>query len=485
MQRVLNHLRQLALTYEGLDLTDGQLVERFLAHRDETAFATLVRRHGPMVRSVCRRVVGNEHDADDAFQATFLVLVRKAASVRPREQVGNWLYGVAHRTALKARSLMLRRRAKEKQFHDLPDPSTAQGPREPDWQPLLDRELSQLPAKYRVPLILCELQGRSRRDAARQLRLPEGTLSSRLATGRKMLARRLARYLPAASVTGLTALLARDAKAGLPQGLLVSTVQAATLVAAGQTAATGALSASVITLLEGVLKAMFLAKLKVISAVLLALALFGAGMGRIGREAAAGLADKGGRSKPGLSSGPARRTQDVETTLLAVSNMDYKEVPLRQVLDDVRAWSSINIVVDQPNLDQEGLSLDRPVTFRVDAVSLRTALKLLLRSVSMAYAIEDGVVVVGSEAAARRFRLKVYPVADLTPKRDNGNAEALVRIIAKTVEPATWADLGGRGTIDYYAEGRSLVVSQTSDIHDQIQTLLDGLRTVMKDQRKE
>src|SRR5437660_7271840 len=118
---VVRSLHALAQAEQGGEPADGQLLERFAARRDEEAFALLVRRHGPMVLGVCRRVTGHEPDAEDAFQAAFLVLVRRAASIMPREKVGNWLYGVAYRTALEARKTMLRRRNKEKPLADLID----------------------------------------------------------------------------------------------------------------------------------------------------------------------------------------------------------------------------------------------------------------------------------------------------------------------------------------------------------------------------
>src|SRR5689334_9992222 len=124
VSRVIQHLRGALLAREDGGLTDGQLLECFVSRREEAAFEALVRRHGPMVLGVCRRVLRCDHDAEDAFQATFLVLVRKAASVVPRELVGNWLYGVAHRTALKARSMAARRRAVERQVRDMPRSST-------------------------------------------------------------------------------------------------------------------------------------------------------------------------------------------------------------------------------------------------------------------------------------------------------------------------------------------------------------------------
>jgi len=254
--------------------SDGQLLQSFIDRRDGVAVAALVRRHGPMVLGVCRRVLGSTHDAEDAFQATFLVLVRKAASIVPRELVGNWLYGVAYRTALEARARNARRRARERQVSEMPD-----APTEPDaaWRelcPLLDRELTRLPDKYRAPVVLCELQGRSRKDVARQLNIPEGTLSSRLATARRMLARRLGRHGLGLSAGSLATLLTHNAvTASVPLKLLAITSRAATLVAAGQSTAVVA-SANVAALTEGVMKSMFLSKLKVATVVLVAAGLF-------------------------------------------------------------------------------------------------------------------------------------------------------------------------------------------------------------------
>jgi RNA polymerase sigma factor (sigma-70 family) len=271
------------LAGDGEAVTDGVLLERFLSRHDEDAFAVLLRRHGPMVLGVCRRLLRDPHDADDAFQATFLVAVRKAASVRPRELFGNWLYGVAYRTALEARARLARRRAKEKQTDDMPHPPQA----EPDadgeeLRRLLDRELSRLPEKYRVPVVLCDLEGRSRRDVARQLRLPEGTLSSRLATARKTLARRLARHGPARSGTVLAAVVAGGACADVPAALAQSTIKGAVLVSTGRAALAAVAAPQVVALTEGVLKAMLLTKLKVASLFVLALAAVVAGAGLAG-----------------------------------------------------------------------------------------------------------------------------------------------------------------------------------------------------------
>ncbi len=167
-----------------------------------------------MVMGVCRRILRHAHDAEDAFQATFLVLARKASRLRDREAVGSWLYGVAYRAALGARAAGLRRKAKEQQVEDMPHPLVVTEEGQAELLAVLDRELARLPEKYRiVVVVLCELEGRSRKAAASQLAfaLPEGTLSSRLATARKMLAQRMAGHGAAVTGASVTALLASEA----------------------------------------------------------------------------------------------------------------------------------------------------------------------------------------------------------------------------------------------------------------------------------
>src|SRR5580704_17015293 len=172
LSMVIQHLRSTLLLRDGADLTDGQLLECFVSRRETAALEALVRRHGPIVWGVCRRILRNHHDAEDAFQATFLVLVRKAASVTPREMVGNWLYGVAHQTALKARATGAKRRARERQVVDMPETAAKEQDSAYDLQTVLDQELSHLPDKYRVAIVLCDLEGTTRKEAARQLDLP-------------------------------------------------------------------------------------------------------------------------------------------------------------------------------------------------------------------------------------------------------------------------------------------------------------------------
>ncbi len=261
-----DHFRRAVLSREVDNLPDGQLLERFVARQDGAAFGVLVRRHGPMVLGVCRRVLGDYHDAEDAFQATFLVLARKAGSVVPRAMVGNWLYGVACRAAAKIRASNLRRRAREMQVAEMPEP-VADCPNDlwHELRPLLDSELSLLPHNYRAAVVLCDLEGKTGKDAARQLGWPEGTVSSRLARGRALLAKRLTRRGLAVSTTALATLLARgQARACVPTTLGSSVVNARVLPAAGAGSATAAAAA------RTVIRALLLAKLKAAAGVLLA-----------------------------------------------------------------------------------------------------------------------------------------------------------------------------------------------------------------------
>jgi RNA polymerase sigma factor (sigma-70 family) len=233
---MLTHLLH-ALAVADLDpCGDAALVERFLADRDEAAFGVLVRRHGPVVMAVCRKVAGHEQDAEDAFQATFLVLARQAGKVHPRGQVGNWLFGVAWRTARKARGRAARIRTRETagEIDRLPAPATD---RAGDAEIVL-REVERLPDLYRVPLVSCDLEDRPRKDVAADLGIPEGTLSSRLTAARAKLAARLARRgvaVPIASVgTALSATVAAD---GAVSGPLAATTVERSLAFAGADAA--------------------------------------------------------------------------------------------------------------------------------------------------------------------------------------------------------------------------------------------------------
>src|SRR6516164_6976669 len=208
------YLRNLAASTKTRDASDHELMEQFITGRDDAAITTLVRRHGPMVYNVCRRVLRNEHDAEDAFQATFLVFARKAHTLRSQESVGNWLYGVAYRTALKARTAAARRSRQEAAapVRRVAEPLAELTVHEA--QTIVDQELARLPDKYRAPLVLCCLEGMTRDEAAQQLGWSPRLLKSRLEQARELLRNRLVRR-----GTTLTAGL-------FAAGLLGSTAQA-------------------------------------------------------------------------------------------------------------------------------------------------------------------------------------------------------------------------------------------------------------------
>jgi RNA polymerase sigma factor (sigma-70 family) len=275
MRGVVRRIRRAALLQDADSLSDDQLLSLYLLRRDEAAFEALVRRHGAMVLGVCRRVLANPQDAEDAFQATFLVLVRKAGAVVPRSMLGNWLHGVAYRIAMKARVANTRRNMKERQAAR-PEPA----PAEEIWhdvQVVLDEELDRLPAKYRLPIVLCDLEEKTWKDAARELAWPEGTLATRLSKGRAMLAKRLTRRGVTLSSAALTGVLAGHAAAAVPAPLLSATVQAGTCCAAGKPLAAGVISLKVASLVAGMVKAMLLTKLKSAATICLALLFLGFG----------------------------------------------------------------------------------------------------------------------------------------------------------------------------------------------------------------
>jgi RNA polymerase sigma factor (sigma-70 family) len=282
LSKVVQHLRKIAFLQESVRLSDKQLLQCFLEDREEAAFEALVRRHGPMVLGVCRRVLHNRYDAEDAFQATFLVLLRKAASIRKRELLENWLYGVAHRTAMQARRANARRRAYERRAPDMAHNEVSRDSAVEEMLPHLDEALSRLPDRYRVPIILCDLGGKTRKEAARQLGVPERTLSTRLTRGRAMLAKKLARYGTTLDGGAMLAAVTQNAATSpVPISLVASTVKAATVWTSGQSLAAGGVSGQVVSLTEGVVRTMLLSKMKIAVPVILAVAAVGTGIGAV------------------------------------------------------------------------------------------------------------------------------------------------------------------------------------------------------------
>jgi RNA polymerase sigma factor (sigma-70 family) len=328
MSSITQYLHGLALR-DGGGVSDGELLSAFVRRRDEAALAALVKRHGPLVWGVCRRLLRSHHDAEDAFQATFLVLVRKAAAVRDREAVANWLYGVAYQTAVRVRAAVAKRQRREGQVKDMPEPLAREASLWDDLQALLDLELSRLPDKYRVLVVLCDLEGKTRKQVACQLGCPEGTVAGRLARARALLARRLARHGLAVAGGALAGLLAHGAaSAGVPASVLASTIQTICLFAAGE-AASGLIPARVAALTEGVLKTMLLTNLKVgtflaLVAALVAVSGLLEGTGAAKPVATGQAVQRPARAEPGAPQGNKGKKANPRPTVLKADAPVYR-----------------------------------------------------------------------------------------------------------------------------------------------------------------
>ena len=464
--------------------------------------------------------------------------------------LGNWLYGVAYRTALKARAKTIRRRVKEQQVKERQPPGEADAVWR-DLQPLLDQELNRLPDKYRVPVVLCDLEGKTRKEAAGQLHLPEGTVSSRLATARQMLAKRLTRRGLTLSGGALAVTLAESAEAAVPAALADATVRAAAVAAGGQSL--GSISANILMLTEEVMKSMLLSKLKIGSVVVLLVGLLGVGAGNWLYPAAAGQTGQSGdatapvaqQGKGGKKAGPQKRVEKKEEGKFGgIIDLNLKDVALQNALEALSEQASMNVIVERADLKEKGIPLDLPVNLRLRNVPFKTALKHLLRQARLGYTLEDGILFITSaEMAQNKMVRKVYPVEELVGE-DTGvllggpapvmggmggmpgglggmgggfggmpgglggmgggfggmpgglggmpggvgvmqggppvTGGQLIHVITMTVGRDTWSEAGGPGSIVYLPAGGCLVVSQSSEIQDQIQTLIEELRAAKK-----
>src|SRR6516225_5762657 len=260
------------------DVPDALLLDRFIDQWDQAAFGDLVRRHGPMVLGVCRRILRDPHAAEDAFQATFLLLARKAGSVRKRGSIGPWLYGVAQRVALEARGTTARRPVPTPLDLEVPGVDDHDGLERDELHAALHEELGRLPEKYRAPLVICYFEGLPHKAVARQLGWPLGTVRSRIARGRDRVGARLTRrgVAPAAVLLAL-GLLPKTA-AAVPARLVEATVRVAARVAASERVTQGEVPARVADLEKKVRKAMHLTRLRWATAFALAVVVIGAGV---------------------------------------------------------------------------------------------------------------------------------------------------------------------------------------------------------------
>jgi RNA polymerase sigma factor (sigma-70 family) len=323
-------VRHIAAVSAAADSSDAALLERFVCLGDEAAFAALVRRHGPLVLGACRRVLGDWHLAQDCFQVTFLVLARKAGSLRRPDALGPWLHGVATRTARKARAQIIRRRCKERQ---IAVPERTEDGEDVVWRDLrrvLDESVAGLPERYRLPFVLHYLQGVTVSEVARRLGWPRGTVATRLARARERLRARLSRHDPGLSAGCLLGVLSEAAPPGLPASLILPTTTTALLTAAGQAVGPGLLSARAIALMEGGFRSMKPFTIKMAVALLVVAALMGAGAGLFSRRGVAAngesTPESAAATKPERSRAPAgpafRFLSLAEARALALEKVD-------------------------------------------------------------------------------------------------------------------------------------------------------------------
>ncbi len=303
---VLRFLQKACALHGTCDLTDHQLLERFLLNRDEGAFTFLVRRHGPVILRACQRLLGDRHDAEDALQTAFLVLVRQSRSIRQKESVGSWLYGVARHVALKTRTRDAARRKRERKAGAERASGSKDDVATRELRSVLDEEIGSLPEKYRGPVLLCCLEGKSYDKAARELGCPKSSLESRLNKAFELLRCKLKRRGVTLALGALATTLGDMAAAApLPATLTIKTVKAATLVVAGRAAVGGCISAHVLALAGEAIKGMFWVKVKTFLLLVgLGLAVGGAGWAVKGR-----LVETGQRGQKVIGQAPAPKKQ--------------------------------------------------------------------------------------------------------------------------------------------------------------------------------
>jgi RNA polymerase sigma factor (sigma-70 family) len=350
---LLHCIRRLAASQAGSSATDAELLERFVSHRDEAAFTRLLTRHGPMIWSVCRRILPDVHRAEDAFQATFLVLVRKAGAIGRRERLANWLYGVAFRVALDARARAARRSRRERVLPEVPAVELPEAGPRCDLSVLLDEEVHRLPTRYRTPILLCYYQGKTNAEAAAELGWAQGTVFSRLARARDCLRKRLRRRGLALATGALTAALAHQASAaGLPSGLLQATRHAALSTATGGAAAAGAVSPLAADLAKGALKSMFIKKLCTGVAVVVTTGLLAVSAVLVGRATA--------EPRPVL----AQAGKEPQAPGVAFSEKEFNELKARLDVHN-QPWASIPWQVSLTGARELAAKTNKPIFLAV------------------------------------------------------------------------------------------------------------------------
>jgi RNA polymerase sigma factor (sigma-70 family) len=394
LRAVLGYLHRIA-NPDGGGPGDALLLDRWRNRRDATAFEVLVWRHGTMVWNVCRRILGREQDVEDAFQATFLTFLRKADTIGQGRYLGSWLYKVAYRIALAARTGSARNAGHQEIDIDVPAPNEPEADGWHEIGPLLDEEVHRLPEKYRRPFVLCYLEGKTTDEAARDLGCPRGTVGTRLAWARERLRARLTRRGVTLSMAALTTLLVEQAAAlTVPAPLVASAVKAATLATAGNALRAGVISVRAAALTQDVLHDLFITKVKTAAVLLLVVGALAGGVGLLAHQAPGAKGetevvaqspdlqvvtrtpqpDEDLRSEPVVRSGDRPTTREEPTPI--VNRDDKPPVPPDRAGDEFPQQLSGRVV----RVDRDDTSLDLEIRAKVGGESSRTTITLTDRT---------------------------------------------------------------------------------------------------------
>lgn len=503
---------------------DAALLARFVNQDDEAAFAVLVSRYGGLVFGVCRRVLHNEHDAEDAFQATFLVLARRAGRIRKHDSLASWLYAVAYRTALRANQKRPPRpqellrddmAAIDDVWHEITNRHE---------QRLVDEALNQLPIHYREPLVLRYFMDKSNKQIAHELGLTVGVVEGRLKRGKDSLRLKLAKRGIGLTVALAAVGLSQQASAAaLNDSLVAATTQAAAAYRSGTPSDDG-YSQNAAHLADKELAMSTSGSLTFTSGVAVAILLTGLAMAWAGNggQPPTGtpfpammvtmLSEPAGPKSPepvplamaakendpfgatdnsqGRSSSPSEKNamgeaptspteQKIAAALAKDTQLEFIETPLQDVIDFFKDFHQIEIQIDQRALDDVGIGTDTPITRNLKGISLRTALRLLLRDLDLTYTTVDGVLLITTPPEAKRMPItRVYPVGDLlgpsstASSGENWLSEAIVHLFPKDeIQPESI-------TLAQVNEQPVLIVSETYTVHEEIERLLTDLRRI-------
>jgi RNA polymerase sigma factor (sigma-70 family) len=409
-------VHQFQRLYSGgsiVGLSEWELLRLYLDRGDEDAFRAIVDSHGPMVMGVCRRVLGEARDVEDAFQVTFLILAKKAGKLGQGDPVGHWLYGVAYRVALRARSSTARRNARERTV-PAPELASTEDPSGFESSRVIDEELAKLPAKYRAPIVLCYLEGLTHDEAAQQLGWPVGTVKGRLSRARDLLKGRLSRRGLApehlASVIGLI----EASRAIVSPAVLEQTARAALEIAAGR--ASGIVSASAALLLEEGIRTMFFNKLKL---AVVALVVLGTGAVVAAYQVSKRPVDQ--KSEPARKTvipdgydGPVAQwpifVDKTPKTLAILKKLDEPiamKFSTETPLEDVKKYiqdstqdeaaglpTGIPIYIDPQGLQDADITMLSTISIDLEGIPLKTTLRLLLKQIGLTYEVKDGLLTI-------------------------------------------------------------------------------------------